>query len=172
MSENKSLFFKDAFNNLAATLNWKHALIIKVAFNNNLVLSLLFLFPPLSPSQGWEVLAEEEEEQRGGEAFPGRAPTQGEPDHGAGSVPGAWEHCAKTGSGRAPEWLCPQQECCGPLRGQIRRAVRDQTQTTAGRCTQVASASHFILVRSLSSNILSLLWSGISCEYPLLRFMW
>lgn len=40
MSENKSLFFKDAFNNLAATLNWKHALSIKIAFNNNLVLSL------------------------------------------------------------------------------------------------------------------------------------
>lgn len=57
MSENKSLFFKDAFNNLAATLNWKHALSIKIAFNNNLVLSLLFLFPlspPLKDEKYWQ----------------------------------------------------------------------------------------------------------------------
>lgn len=80
-----------------------------------------------STSPGWEVLAEEEEEQRGCQTLTWCPQVKGEPDHGPGSFPGAWECSVEDGGGRATEGVRPLQERCRPLRSQIWTTVRQQT---------------------------------------------
>lgn len=96
---------------------------------DHVALSLRFLSLSLSHSHrphltGWEILVQEEEEQRGGKAISWRAAPKGEPDHGACLLPGAGKRGAATASGRAAEGLRPLPEHPGSLRGQVRPYVK------------------------------------------------
>lgn len=100
-----------------------------------------FVFPSLT---GWEVLVKEEEEQPGGEAFPGRAAPKGEPDRCASWVPGTGKRGAAEGSGRAPEELQPLQEDHGALRGQVRPSVRTDLTKTRGRLPTTDTSNYHL----------------------------
>lgn len=86
--------------------------------------------PPRLLFPGRQVLAEEEEEQHGRQAFARRPQIEGEPDHSPSSFPGARERSSAAGGGRPAEGMRPIQERRGPLRRQIRPNVRDRDEQT------------------------------------------
>lgn len=99
----------------------------------------VFLFPSLT---GWQVLVEEEEEQRGGEAFTRRAAPKGEPDRRARRFPRAGKRGTAAGSARAQEELQPLQEDHGSVRGQVRPSVRTDLIKTHSRSSATNTSKY------------------------------